>query len=692
MAVCFYLGKRCLLESGLFKSRAIFLERIFYHSATSALMLEEQVFDESPAIHSRVINNCSGPRTRVGIPKRPKLFPLAVRVVKSLNWEVTRETRFRNAVKMHGFPHSIDAFRIIVHVFASAGMEREAYSLLLDIVYCYKAFNRDTFGLFTVLLDSPLHSERSIVVFDVLTKVFAANSMLENAVDVLYQTKKVGLTPNIRSCNFLLKCLMEANKADSVRMLFEDIKINGPNPNVYTYTIMMNFYCKGHFGHKVDIKQATDIWNDIEKSGEGASVVTCSTYIDGLCKAGFVDAALNLLRNFECRNQPLNSYCYNAVIFGFSRGQLCEALDVFEEMKNHGILPDAYSFSILINGFYKKGHIEDGLHIVHEMLCSDVKLNLVNYSSLFTGLFKVGLIDSSLEMFRGLSASGYKHDLISYNTLVNLLSIQGDTDSASQLLEEMINNGFVPDSFTFGKLIQRCCQSGPLGKALELFDLMRESVHLPSVFVWNVIAHRICKEGYLEQALKLIYDMQDLGIFPNSYTYHPIIKRLCEEKKSEKALELLPSMLKMNALHTNCFNTLIYGFVQQSKPQEACILYGRMRRLGINPNTVTYTILINLFCQRNEMQKAYNLFDDMKKESLIPDEFIYTCLIDGFCKIQRMDSANFLFDEMEINGVTPNAVTYTALIAGHKRLGNIARCYELSDEMKKKGIFPDDTA
>ncbi|KAG5013600.1 hypothetical protein JHK86_025861 [Glycine max] len=65
-----------------------------------------------------------------------------------------------------------------------------------------------------------------------------------------------------------------------------------------------------------------------------------------------------LIRNLHYNSQPLNSHSFNDVIYGFcKRGEVFEALQVLEEMKSSGILPDVYSDSILINAFCRKGDV-----------------------------------------------------------------------------------------------------------------------------------------------------------------------------------------------------------------------------------------------------------------------------------------------------------------------------------------------
>ncbi|GER48001.1 pentatricopeptide repeat-containing protein, partial [Striga asiatica] len=48
----------------------------------------------------------------------------------------------------------------------------------------------------------------------VLIKVFASNGFFENSMDAFAQARRVGYELGIRSCNFLLKCLAEANERE----------------------------------------------------------------------------------------------------------------------------------------------------------------------------------------------------------------------------------------------------------------------------------------------------------------------------------------------------------------------------------------------------------------------------------------------------------------------------------------------
>ncbi|KAK4438457.1 hypothetical protein Salat_0180000 [Sesamum alatum] len=658
--------------------------------------------------------------------KSIELFSVVVRVVKSLNWDVARKVSFPIAVKKYGFDQSLMGFKMFVYVYACAEMEKEVYSLLRAIVCYYQKAQLNLFGLLYALLDSPIDAKGSTFVVNVLIKVFASNRMLENAIDAFEQARRIGFQPGVLSCNFLLKCLAEANERESLVTLFKEMKNNGPFPCLYTYTIMMNFYCSGDHGHgTVDIEEATNILEEMGTIGISPSIVTYSVYILGLCNVGLVEIAWDLIQELKRNGQPLNCYCYNAVIHGFAdRDEPDKGMEIFNEMKNDGIAADVYSYSILIEGFCRCRNVEKGLRLFEEMRNNNIIPSLVTYSSILKGLCKSGLTEISLDWFKMIGASGYEYDQHAYNILITGFCVQGDMDSANKLLEEMLNNSLSPNPVSYKSLILGFCKIGSLGKALEYFNNMMEVGFLPCPVTCNHVISGYCKEGKVKEAVRLIDEMRDLGISRNMFTYSAVIDRLCKECKSEKALELIPVMLKCNTFPSVViYSTLISGFAKQANPRKALMLYTKMLKVGICPDSVTFTILINVlftggkvkeaynlfkemiskglepdkfaytsmiagFCRSKDMKKAWGLFQEMVQRDIVPSVVTYTCLIDGFCKVNRMDMASMLLDEMNKKNVCPDQITYSVLIRGCQKLGYVDSAQQLLNEMKNRGILP----
>ncbi|KAF5198944.1 Pentatricopeptide repeat-containing protein [Thalictrum thalictroides] len=417
----------------VFEKKSFF--RVFNTTATLVNIVdEEQHFDSSPLVFNSETDEIKKRDYSLNCSANSKLHPLVSRVFHSLSWKVAREVRFSEAVCEYGFTHSIHIFGFIVHIFSSAGMHREVNCLLNDIVLYSKEIDYELYKLFPTLLDLSNGVKASMAVFSILIKVFARSSMLEDACNVFIQAKDNGLEVDVFSCNFLLTCLVEENKVEFVTNLFDAMKHLGPQPNVYTYTILMNFYCREDIGCvRKQLCRATEILEEMSRCGISPTVVTYGTYVKGLCGVGDVDRALKFLRDLRQRNQLPNSNCYNAVVSGLCRrGDVYEAVTVLEEMKSSGVSPDVHSYSILINGFFdgycKSGQMDAARLICDEMNEMGTSPNLMTYTALMSGYCRHGSPQKALQLYDEMQEKGIKPDGITDLVLKSVLdkdNIQG---------------------------------------------------------------------------------------------------------------------------------------------------------------------------------------------------------------------------------------------------------------------------
>lgn len=695
MGLCFYSRKIKfnlinvgLGELGLSVKRFIVKSSRFYRlyrGVSAALLLDDSESDSCPNGYRNSVGEVPVYRRRLpGCNKGLlKLSSMVVTVQKSLNWKAARLISFKRAVRQFGYHYAIDAFRMILFIFASAGMHWEVFVLLKSMIYYYATPNFK-FDLLEFLPE--FRCATHVVIVDALIKVFASYLMLEDAVDVYLQAKKLGIYPGIRSCNFLLKCLVHRDRKDALLALFEEMRNSGPCPNVYTYTILMNFYCNGKFGRQeVDMVEANKLLHEMRASGIRPNVVTYGTYFRGLLRSGYAEAASNLLHDLISDCQDMNVYCCNAVIDALCRqGKLDEAMRFFENMGRRKIAPDVYTFSILVRGLCESGEIEKGILLLEEMENSDVgvKPTLATYSPLLKGLCRTGRVETSLGLFRDIGNRGYKYDQLAYRILVGGFCIQDNLDCAYALLSEMITSNLVAYGSESKNPMNSLCKVGPTGKALH-------DIKIHTRFV-NDIASGYCRKGFVGKALVFLDDMRRQGIALNNFSYSTIVNWLCKERNAEKALELIPLMLKSNVLpNVVVFSTLIYGFAQQSDFRRARTLYQNMQKFGVHPNIVTYTIFIGFYLRRGHLEMASNLYKEMILEGQYPDVVTYTIIISWFCNTGDMNKACWWFKEMYRRGCVPTVVTYTILAHGFIKKRRMDMAVRVVDEMRKRGLSPD---
>lgn len=607
----------CVPQLGLFRNQFSFRERCahqIFRSASQALLPDDSELDYS----CPDIEKCSEKKVTVtkrgkNIRKKQKLYPIIGRVLKTLNWRVAKRVQFSMAVSKFGLHHSEDAFKILVHIYAVARMEKEVYSLLRDVVCHYQRLDIDQLQQACLPFGSLNDPSTSVFILNVLVKVFAANKLLNYAAAVFFKAKEICLQLSILSCNFLLKCLAEARLDHLFYRSLEEMKRSGPLPNVYTYTIMIDFYCKGHNLKGEDMDYVIRI---MEEMKESPTVVTCSALIHGLCRVGRVECALEFIWSMRQKNEHLNSYSYNAVIHELcKRGENDKALMVLEDMKRFEISPDIHTYSILVDGFCESGDIEKGRSLIKEMKAYNLKPSIVTYTSLLKGFCKRGLLKESLEVINTLPAlGGYKCDRIAYNVSINSFCKLGNFDVAYALLEEMISNDLVPDA-----------------------------CHV------NTLIHWSGKRSSSKKALAFYAHLLEVGVTPDKYTYTILINMFCNENRLDRACDMFNEMIgKGLKPDYKTWTSIIHGFSKLGYLKEASNAFNEMERSGHVPTVVTYTCLIKGYCDMKKMDEAHWLFDKMKRKSVHPDGVTFKVLIRGYRALGQFGKADELFKEMRM--------------------------------------------
>ncbi|PQQ12841.1 pentatricopeptide repeat-containing protein [Prunus yedoensis var. nudiflora] len=174
-------------------------------------------------------------------------------------------------------------------------------------------------------------------------KAYAKNSMPDKALVVFQQMEEIfGCAPGIRSYNSLLNAFIESNQWERAEKFF------------------------AYFETVEQFEKAKALLSWMWEKGLKPDVFSYGTLINGLAKSG----------------------------------NLCDALDVFDEMVDRGVSPDVMCYNILIDGFFRKGDSVNANEIWDRLVKdSEVYPNVVTYNVMINGLCKCGKFDESLEIW-----------------------------------------------------------------------------------------------------------------------------------------------------------------------------------------------------------------------------------------------------------------------------------------------------
>ncbi|XP_076463614.1 leucine-rich PPR motif-containing protein, mitochondrial-like [Babylonia areolata] len=111
--------------------------------------------------------------------------------------------------------------------------------------------------------------------------------------------------------------------------------------------------------------------------------------------------------------------------------------------------------------------------------------------------------------------------------------------------------------------------------------------------------------------------MEANGITPNRITYQRLIARFCDDGDIQGATQVLEHM-KSASLPINdlVFNSFITGHLRSNDPDSARNILEVMRQTGLEPTSMTYTVLAVGFAERGEMEEVKKYISQAEIENV----------------------------------------------------------------------------
>ncbi|KAI9082944.1 hypothetical protein K1719_035087 [Acacia pycnantha] len=177
--------------------------------------------------------------------------------------------------------------------------------------------------------------------------------------------------------------------------------VEGCKPNVITHTTLIDGLCKaGHIEKACQICarirgtiETSDVdiyFRSNDNSCEKPNVITCGALVDGLCKANQVKEAHELLIFMSVEGCEPNHIVYEALIDGFCKaGKLEDGQEVFAKMSERGSSPNLHTYGSLIDVVFKDKRLDLVLKVLSKILENSCVPNVVIYTEMIDGLCEV---------------------------------------------------------------------------------------------------------------------------------------------------------------------------------------------------------------------------------------------------------------------------------------------------------------
>lgn len=276
------------------------------------------------------------------------------------------------------------------------------------------------------------------------------------------------------------------------------------------------------------------------------------------------------------------------------------------------------------------------------------------------------------------------------------------------------------------RAVQSCVEAGNLGMLWRLLndqlnldkrltirlDGTVKALHRPLKRTGNSIGLSIdsfkaiiCACAELKDARTTAEWHRSLQLFHQT----PFFTLLRATEPPEKALSLFESFLRAisteSLLHRvfreevvannllldrSTFHSVMRGVTEQTNldRQQVVGVFSYMKKIGVEPDVETYTILIDMFARSGLSDKAIGVFEHITSSGFEPTVDSYNSLIKVYAK-HDFGFVKSILRQMKSTGIEPNSDTFAVIITSRNGLENIDETLRLYSAVKKMGMAMD---
>lgn len=400
--------------------------------------------------------------------------------------------------------------------------------------------------------------------------------------------------------------------------------------------------------------------------------VTClgESLVSTFVKCGAVEDAVQVLNGLTSQTV----YSWTAVISGYaSSGRGHKALRIYQQMRDQGVEPNAYTFLSLIKACGGAGDLAQGKRVHAEVVKYRYDGDLIIGTCLVEMYGRCGSLENAENVFYGLCEG----DVISWTAMLAAYVEHGQAEKALLLYGLMREQDVSPTDRTYVAALQACAI---LAEQEHHVDVGGRHVKVRSFVMGRIIHADAYGGGFSSDAFVLS-------------TLTGMYGKCGSMTDAQIAFDGLASRDVVS------WTVLIAAYVDQSQAGEALQLYGKMLEEGISADARTFvstlqacrmlaemqdTVVVEEGTMPKALQQGKEIHANIVRKGYGSDLFICNTLISMYGKCGSLLEAKMLFNGLPHKDVVSINVLLTTFI--EHGLGKEA--LTLYMEMKEEGLSP----
>jgi pentatricopeptide repeat protein len=185
-------------------------------------------------------------------------------------------------------------------------------------------------------------------------------------------------------------------------------------------------------------------------------------------------------------------------------GQGQKALELFREMEQEGVWPNAVTFMAVLNACANVVSLQEGRCVHEKVIQSGCESDILVGTSLVDMYAKCGSIEDAQRVFDKMPSQ----NVVTWTAILGGCATHGHGKDALQHFEQMCEEGVVPNDVTFVCLLSACSHAGLVDEGMHCYTSM-----ITDYMISAQLEHYTCmvdllgRAGHLQEAENMIMAM-----------------------------------------------------------------------------------------------------------------------------------------------------------------------------------------
>ncbi|KAM7259842.1 hypothetical protein ACFE04_015583 [Oxalis oulophora] len=382
-----------------------------------------------------------------------------------------------------------------------------------------------------------IHSSISkLNALDATVRRLAESKRFDDVVSLIESHKQNSEEEEVKTESFLsslINCYGVASMPDHALGMYNKIDELGFPRTVLSFNAVLNAFVRSKCCQKVPtlFKEISDKYGIIPN--EDSFKILVMSY----CESGLPEKGVEVLEQMHELGIPPTIISFNVVLTGFVQSKCYEKVPtLFQELsEKYGIVPDTFSYAILVSSYCELGLPEKGLEVLELMKAKNMQVTGHAYNMILIALYNKGNIDEVEKLWTEMLKNGCGLSVVSYTARIR--NVGDDVGKAKGLIEEMREFGLKPDILTYNVLMDCFCRNGNSEEVKKVYEGLQANGCTPDAVSFGILINHLCVNAEYEDAYKMFKESVKVNKIPNF------------DKMKDLALGLVDGLMEKNKLN-----------------------------------------------------------------------------------------------------------------------------------------------